>query len=96
MYAAGGIGGMVMGDHKCALEPFRLHPSLRRFQINELRVADVVVGDDAGIFQGIAIKRKDAERRRFEREEHTGLNLSGARKPAGFRRNFEFGSTEIL
>jgi hypothetical protein len=42
-----------------------------------LRIADIAVGDDARVFQRIAVECQDANHRRFEREKHTGLYLRG-------------------
>src|SRR5271167_1593738 len=87
---------MVVGDDERAVEFFRLYPRQRRFQIKELRVADVAVGDDAGIFQRVAVKGQDANERRLKGDEHPRLYLRGARESAGFRRHFELSSAEIL
>ena len=78
MLAAGGIGRVVVREDHRALEVVRLHPSERRLQIVELRVADMVVGDHARILQRVAVEREDAGERRLEGEEHPGLNLRGA------------------
>jgi hypothetical protein len=40
-----------------------------------LRIADVAIGDDARIFERIAVERQDANHRGFEREENAGLYL---------------------
>ena len=85
---------MMMGDDQRAGKA--LGAGQRRLEEIELSVAELGRGDHAGVLKHVGIEGDDAQHRRFEGEEHAGLDLRGAGETAGLRHHLELAGAKIL
>ena len=84
-----GVGGMVVGQDQRAPVTLVANAAQGRAEIVELRGAEAIIRDDAGVFQRPAVEGEDADERRLEGEEHAGLDLGCAEQSASLRQPLE-------